>query len=206
MTLKEYLTSKLNNKQGMSAFAWILLGVSLMFILFIPVDMALQSVQAIEFNGVLDNAVSSAISRIDEEEIKRGEVVIDQDKAMAAVYDAIATGYNLEYQRVGHKNYRFIPSSLENSKLTSIPHVEIQFVTFNRDEIRNNTVKKTQPFKSIGEASDGYVLDNVKENTIAIRVKADFPSQILSRLSGFTFDRVSSAKATLSGQGEAGGN
>lgn len=195
------MMNKTINKQGMSAFAWILLGVSMMFILFIPVDVALQSVQSHEFNGVLDNAVASAITNIEEDAVKTGEVNIDHARATEAVYDALASAYNLEYTGSG-TNYQFVASSLADSKLQELPHVEVKIVDVSRDEIRNGTVKSTTPFAVYDSENenknDEYIYTDIKTDTIVIRVVGKFPSQILSKRDGFTFDRISAAQVELS--------
>lgn len=203
---------KRTDKRGLGAFAWILLGALLMFVLFVPVDLALQAVQSHEFNGVLDNAVASAVTQIEEDKISTGEVEINSDRAMEVVYDVISSSYNLEYEKVSPNNYHFKESSLENSKLKELPHVEVRVVGLTREEIRNNVTKEALPFQSVaGEEvdplpNDGYIYKNIKSDTVVIRVAAKFPSQILSKGIGFEFDRVSAAQAELTGPGEEGGN
>ena len=195
------MRERMHDKRGMSALAWILLGISAMFILFVPVDVALQAVQSHEFNSVLDNAVSSAITNIDEELVKTGEVKIDHENATRAVYDAVASAYNLEYAGNG-LHYHFVPSSLEKSKLDKLPHIEVKIVDLTRDEIKNGVVKTTSPFAVYDSENqnknDRYEYPGIETDTIVVRMVGEFPSQILSKRKGFTFDRISAAQVELS--------
>lgn len=211
--MKDYLLEKINtkklDKRGLSALAWIILGVLLMFVLLIPVEMALQSVIAHEFNGALDSAVNSAVVTIDEDFIAAGEIKFNRDKAIGVIYDSLATTYNLEYRKIGNASYEFVPESLENSKLAELPYVEVQFIDFSRDEVLAGSIKHSQPFSDVVlheeesgkdeyvSHTNGYIHEGVEQNTVVLRVIAEFPSMLLSARDGFTLDRVSTAEATM---------
>lgn len=185
---------KTSDKRGMSALAWMLISIGVMFMLYIPTDLTVRMILGQEMNGILDNAVSAAVAQIEEGDIASGEITIDPIRAERTVYEVIGYAYNLDVieENTGAQTlFRFDESGLEDSKLRSVPDIEFQHIPFSRGDVNLGVTKDSLPF------SDGTVYHSMANESIVIRVTTEYPTLFMNFLGGMEVSRISASQAQL---------
>lgn len=195
--LKKRWTKRLTkptNKQGMSGMAWMLITIGVLFMLYVPTDITMRAILGQELNGIMDNAVSAAVTQIEEDDIASGEVTIDPLRAERTIYEVIGYAYGLEVQEEvsgGRVRFSFDESGLSDSKLHALPELEFQHIGFTRHEVNVGTLKNSAPF------DDGSIFTGMSNDSVVIRVSVEYPTLFLNFLGGMEVSRISAAQAQL---------
>lgn len=192
--MRQRLRNKTTDKRGMSAMAWMLISIGVMFMLYVPTDLTVRMILGQEMNGILDNAVSAAVAQIEEGDIASGEITIDPVRAERTVYEVVGYAYNLDVieENTGAQTlFRFDESGLEDSKLRSVPDIEFQHIPFSRGEVNLGVTKNSQPF------SDGSVYPNMTSESIVVRVTTEYPTLFMNFMGGMEVSRISASQAQL---------
>lgn len=173
----------------------ILLLMGYMFMVEIPLKLILQN----ELINTVDNATSASVTMIDESAVATGETIIVEDEAEMVVYSIIADTYNLELlpnpnKAPGEPIYTFSTDSVEASKLTSAPKIDIQYVHVEEWEKENGS--KTVNWY----ADDGKTLElkeEFKHDTVAIRVEVEFDRLVLAFAPGMKLTRFGASQVRI---------
>lgn len=187
MTLMHGLKRKIKNggKKGSMTFtSLIIAGFLLLAGLFFMVDIPLKLIMSNELVDNLNNATSSAVTLIDEDQIKTGTLFIDEKRATDAVYGMVAELYNLDLD-ASKRNFAL----KETSRLSKPPKIEVWVV---------NRPKNSSPdtWKQTKTMLNGEVV-TVKESSVVVTAEMNFKPLVRKNDDGLVVTRTSASQVAF---------